>query len=82
LVVDSDMRRRGIGSALMAAIERCFPAPVCFELFTGDRSAGNLRLYQRLGYVEHHRVAASDCVQLVYLRKRVGADAGLTAADA
>ena len=71
LVVAPEFRRHGLGSALMAAIEDRFPPPVCFELFTGHRSDGNLRLYRQLGYVEHGRKAVSERLQLVYLRKHV-----------
>jgi GNAT superfamily N-acetyltransferase len=68
LSVHPEMQRRGIGAALLAAIEARFPAAT-FELFTGDRSEGNLRLYRRHGYVETHRQAVSPAVSLVYLRK-------------
>ncbi|HEU0116784.1 MAG TPA: GNAT family N-acetyltransferase [Thermomicrobiales bacterium] len=71
LAVAPEFQRSGVGSALMAAIERRFPPPTCFELFTGHRSEGNLRLYRRLGYVEHRRQPVSDRLQLVYLRKHV-----------
>lgn len=39
-----------LGSALLAAIERQFPAARRFELFTGSRSEGNIRRYLRHGY--------------------------------
>jgi len=71
LVVHPACERHGLGTALMAAIERRFPPPVCFELFTGHRSEGNLRLYHRLGYVEHRRETASADLDLVFLRKRI-----------
>ena len=69
LSVDPALQRRGIGSALIAAIEARFPAIDAFELFTGDRSIENLRLYERHGYVETHRTPVSPAVSLVYLRK-------------
>ena len=71
LIVHPEYQRRGLGTALMAAIEWRFAPPACFELFTGHRSDGNLQFYRRLGYVEHRREAVSDRLCLVYLRKRV-----------
>jgi ribosomal protein S18 acetylase RimI-like enzyme len=69
LSVDPEVQRRGIGSALIVAIEQRFPDIEAFELFTGDRSVENLRLYDRHGYVETRRRAVSPAVSLVYLRK-------------
>ncbi len=40
------------------------------ELYTGALSVANLRLYQRVGYVETHRVTL-PAVELVYLRKQL-----------
>ena len=58
LIVDPQWQGRGIGTALLDAIEECFPEAGSFELFTGSKSSGNLRLYQRLGYREIRRQAA------------------------
>lgn len=69
--VDPALQRRGIGSALLSAIEREFPDIEAFELFTGNRSVENLRLYERHGYrvvPERTRVLSPD-VSLVFLRK-------------
>lgn len=69
LVVHPDFQGRGIGSALPAGIERCFPSAVRYEVFTGHRSEANLRLYQRNGYVITHRKPLSPAVTLVFLSK-------------
>ncbi|GGT45048.1 GNAT family N-acetyltransferase [Streptomyces purpureus] len=55
LIVHPRLRRHGLGGRLLDAIERHFaadPAPAAkrFQLFTGHRSEGNLRLYRRKGY--------------------------------
>jgi GNAT superfamily N-acetyltransferase len=65
LVVAPDLQGRGIGGALLTAVENTFPARR-FVLYTGGRSAANLRLYERAGYVRS-RVEQS----LVYLEKTV-----------
>lgn len=67
LAVVPDLQGRGIGTRLLQAVEARSDAAEA-ELFTGALSVANLRLYQREGYVETHRVAL-PAVELVYLRK-------------
>jgi ribosomal protein S18 acetylase RimI-like enzyme len=69
LSVDPGLQRRGIGSALIAAVEARFPDIEAFELFTGNRSVENLRLYDRHGYRHARTMVLSPAVSLVYLRK-------------
>jgi GNAT superfamily N-acetyltransferase len=69
LMVHPDYQGRGIGSALLCAIEAKYSAAARYELFTGDRSAANLRLYQRQGYVVTHSKRLSQSVNFVYLSK-------------
>jgi ribosomal protein S18 acetylase RimI-like enzyme len=69
LSVDPTLQRRGIGSALIAAIEQQFPDIDAFELFTGNHSVENLRLYERHGYRHARTKVLSPAVSLVYLRK-------------
>jgi ribosomal protein S18 acetylase RimI-like enzyme len=69
LSVDPELQRRGIGSALLRAIETRFPAIEAFELFTGNHSVENLRLYQRHGYRPARTKVLSPAVSLVFLRK-------------
>lgn len=52
LVVAPDRQGQGIGSALLTACESALPAEVReIRLFTGDRSAATIRLYERFGYL-------------------------------
>jgi ribosomal protein S18 acetylase RimI-like enzyme len=69
LVVHPAHRKRGIGSALMRAIEACFPQAARFELFTGDRSVDNQRLYRALGYSEFKRGHLAGAVWAVFMQK-------------
>ena len=54
----------------MQAIEARFPAARRYELFTGEKSAGNIRLYERLGYRICRRERLSEQVMLVWMEKR------------
>ena len=69
LSVDPALQRRGIGSALIEAVERRFPDIAAFELFTGNRSVENLRLYDRHGYRHARTKVLSAAVSLIFLRK-------------
>src|SRR3989339_1428137 len=63
LIVDPDYQRKGIGSLLIKNIEDSFPNAKRFELFTGTKSANNIRLYQKLGYKEYHQQDLSQNVR-------------------
>ena len=69
LIVDPEFQKRGIGSALLAHVELAFAQANRFELFTGSRSAANLRLYERHGYVRFREQTLSSAVTLVYMQK-------------
>jgi len=70
LTVAPDLQGIGLGTALLAAAEAdAGPDVTSAALFTGHLSAGNLRLYQRRGYVEERREELKPGVTLVHLRK-------------
>jgi GNAT superfamily N-acetyltransferase len=69
LMVHPEHQKRSLGSQLIAQIELNFPHAKRFELFTGSRSVGNLRLYEHLGYREIRRAAVTSQLDLIYLQK-------------
>ncbi len=69
LIVHPRLQGQGLGSRLLHGVEAACMGAQRFELFTGHRSEGNLRLYRRLGYVEFKREVTSPALTLVYLEK-------------
>lgn len=69
LAVHPAFQRQGLGELLMRAIEDAFPAALTFHLETGHLSAGNLRLYAKLGYIERQRRSFDGDIVLVSLSK-------------
>jgi GNAT superfamily N-acetyltransferase len=69
LIVEPQLQGRGVGTMLMHHIESRFPQVRGFELFTGSRSEGNLRLYEHLGYRRSREKELSATVTLVFLEK-------------
>ncbi|MBU1041282.1 MAG: GNAT family N-acetyltransferase [Proteobacteria bacterium] len=69
LMVHPEHQRQGLGSALLRAAEASFPAARRFQLFTGHKSAGNLRLYQRLGYLPVRSRPVSPALTLIFLER-------------
>ncbi|NMM92475.1 GNAT family N-acetyltransferase [Rhodococcus sp. SRB_17] len=72
LVVAPDRQGQGLGSRLLEQLESFLPTTVTkARLFTGEHSAGNLRLYGRFGYRETHRTPTPGGYALVHLSKSV-----------
>ncbi len=69
-MVHPDHRGRGLGTMLLAAIEAAFPGVEYYEIFTGERSERNLRLYGSLGYVSYRREVVTPRLTLIHLRKK------------
>ncbi|MGW1281873.1 GNAT family N-acetyltransferase [Streptomyces tsukubensis] len=83
LIVHPRMQRHGLGGRLLAAIEAHFagaPAARKFQLFTGHRSEGNLRLYRSHGYVPVAREEVGPRLTLVTLEKEAAAGTFVTSA--
>ncbi|MFJ1750342.1 GNAT family N-acetyltransferase [Streptomyces sp. NPDC088116] len=72
LIVHPRLRHHGLGGRLLDAIESHFagePAAQRFQLFTGHRSEGNLRLYRSRGYAPVSTQQLGPRLSLVTLEK-------------
>ena len=72
LMVHPDHQGKGLGKRLLAEIERrAMALPIKrYELFTSDKSAHNLRLYEKMGYVRFKEQTVAPGLHLVYLEKQ------------
>jgi len=70
LMVHPALQGRGIGTKLMHAIEKIFVAAESWEVFTGELSVRNIRLYKKLGYrVARKERFAGNRFNVVFMRK-------------
>ncbi|WP_406859794.1 GNAT family N-acetyltransferase [Streptomyces sp. HUAS MG47] len=74
LIVHPRLRRHGLGGRLLDAIEQHYaagarPAAKRYQLFTGHRSDGNLRLYRSRGYEQIGTREVGPRLTLVTLEK-------------
>ncbi len=69
LMVHPEMQGRGVGTALMAAIEAEFPQAEVFRLFTGELSVRNIQLYERLGYQIYEWKEIPGSFGIVFMEK-------------
>ncbi|QIQ05700.1 GNAT family N-acetyltransferase [Streptomyces liangshanensis] len=77
LIVHPRLQRHGLGGRLLDAIELHFagePAARRFQLFTGHRSEGNLRLYRSRGYAPVSAEQIGPRLRLVTLEKEAAAE--------
>ena len=70
LIVAPDLQGQGWGTKLLNLAERESGATTA-ELFTGQLSEGNIRLYKREGYVESRREQINDELEFVHLTKNL-----------
>lgn len=75
IAVAHDQKGRGLGTALLTAVQQTLPPTVtAIELFTGEHSEANLRLYCRLGYGELRGEPVGP-YSLVHMRKQLNGEA-------
>jgi ribosomal protein S18 acetylase RimI-like enzyme len=68
LIVSPEYQRKGYGSQLLSEIEKIWPHPR-YELFTSDKSAGNLHLYEKMGYRRFHEKQVNPKLRFIFLEK-------------
>ncbi len=68
LMVHPTCQGRGIGTKLLAEIEKYYPYGR-YELFTSTRSIKNIQMYERLGYNAFKEKEVKDNLRFVYLEK-------------
>ncbi|HSV49470.1 MAG TPA: GNAT family N-acetyltransferase [Candidatus Acidoferrales bacterium] len=69
LIVSPEHQNQGIGKKLLAAIEQQYPNCRRFELFTGIKSAKNIRLYEKARYKAFKTEAVSNKLSLICFEK-------------
>ncbi|MEV6397836.1 GNAT family N-acetyltransferase [Streptomyces sp. NPDC051907] len=83
LIVHPRLQHHGLGGRLLDAIEQHFAGDAAakrFQLFTGHRSEGNLRLYRSRGYAPVGSEQVGPRLTLVTLEKEASAGAYATSA--
>jgi len=70
LIVHPNFRNCGIGTALMNELEKMCPDAEIFELFTGWKSANNIHLYEKLGYICTGIKEINQNLKFVYMEKK------------
>lgn len=68
LIVSPEHQGRGYGTRLLAEIEKALPHQR-YELFTSDKSSGNIRLYEKAGYSLFREQQLRPGLRFVYLEK-------------
>ncbi len=69
LIVDPRYQGLGIGKEMMNIVEKHFKETSRFEVFTGERSLRNIRLYERMGYRAFRTKKISERLNLVFMEK-------------
>jgi len=68
LMVSPEYQRKGYGARLLSEIEKVWPHRR-YELFTSDKSVGNLRLYEKMGYKPFQEKRVNAKLRFIFLQK-------------
>jgi len=71
LIVSPDHQNKGIGRTLLQEAEKNLQSVSRIELFTGEKSLKNIRLYQSLDYTIISSIPDTDKVTLVLMQKTI-----------
>ncbi|MBY9081415.1 GNAT family N-acetyltransferase [Paenibacillus sp. HN-1] len=69
LFVHPARQGKGTGTALLKEIEREFASCSRYELFAGEKSADNIRLYTSLGYRPFRKETLAEHITLIFMEK-------------
>lgn len=70
LIVHPEYQGRGIGTALLKEIE-ADNSGLRQELFTSDKSLKNIRLYERIGFVQFKTKPLTEDLNLIFMEKQL-----------
>ena len=70
LVVSPEHQRKGYGTQLLSEIEKIWPHSR-YELFTSNKSTGNLKLYRQMGYRDFQEKRVTSKLRFIFLEKLV-----------
>lgn len=73
VIVEPTCQGRGIGAALLRAVEQAHPGVERFELTTNTLVPGNVAFYERRGYQVHGLTTYSEKIVLAQMSKPAGA---------
>ncbi len=77
LTVAPDLQGRGLGSRLLDAVDAWLPSAVArLELFTGEHSLANIRLYNRFGFREFRRRNVGTYDLVFFARSVISGETG------
>ena len=65
LIVDPLFQNRGIGTSVLAEIEKFFPSATKFLLYTGEITPNTAHLYTKVGYQTIHRKEMGGVMMLI-----------------
>ncbi len=71
MVVKPEYQNKGVGTTLLKKIESMVLNAVAFQLFTGNKSARNIHLYEKTGYRIVGKQTTEQGIELLHMEKRL-----------